>query len=305
MLSFLSIVSIYAHEKMSLIEKFGNWANEFKINLIDEMTEQHIFYNWIDNHKFIEEFNNKNLTYKLAHNQFSGMDENEFKNYLGFKLSNEKKNLRFVNKQHYIDEFYPESFNWIEQGFNQDAQDQGQCGSCWTFSTSEALSGAYFVKYDELVSFSKQQLVDCDNIHSKPKGTSMGCNGGQIDGAFKWMGKNGGLCLENDYQYVSGETKTSQECKYDCDVYENSNVVSYTDVKASSDDDMMSAIYQQPVSVAIQADQKTFQLYKSGILTDDCGTNLDHAVLVVGYGSEDGLDYYMIKNSWGTSWGCY
>lgn len=306
-LSILSMICSFTNGKIPFVEKFADWAEKFNIQMFDEVVQEHIFYNWMKNDNFIDNINNLNLTYTLGHNQFSGMNETEFSSYLGLKLNekiiNNNKYLRVQNIDTMTTMSYPDSFDWREKGFNQPAQDQGQCGSCWTFSTAEALSGAYFVKYDELISFSKQQLVDCDNLHSKPRGTSMGCNGGQIDGAFNWIGKNNGLCLEEDYKYVSGETKTEQDCKYDCLVYQNSDVLSHTDVKSSSDEQMMQAISKQPVSVAIQADQKTFQLYKNGVMTGDCGTNLDHAVLLTGYGSDNGVDYYTIKNSWGTSWG--
>jgi C1A family cysteine protease len=131
----------------------------------------------------------------------------------------------------------------------------------------------------------------------------MGCNGGLMDNAFTWIKKNGGLCTEVAYPYVSGTTQTAGTCQSTCSAVKNSAVVSYTDVPVKSDSAMMQALTQQPVSVAIEADQKAFQLYKSGVFTGECGVNLDHGVLVVGYGSMSGTDYYRIKNSWGTTWG--
>lgn len=125
-----------------------------------------------------------------------------------------------------------------------------------------------------------------------------------MDNAFTWAKKNGGVCLESEYVYVSGTTKTSGTCdqaKYTLDT--KAAPKSYTDVQTNSDAALMSAIAQQPVSVAIEADQAAFQLYKSGVFTAACGTNLDHGVLAVGYGTQDGLDYYKVKNSWGSSWG--
>jgi len=124
-----------------------------------------------------------------------------------------------------------------------------------------------------------------------------------MDNAFNWIEKNGGLCLEDDYPYTSGTTKSAGTCETTCSVVSDSDIQSYVDVKANSDDDMMAALNKQPVSIAIQADQKDFQLYKSGVFSGSCGTKLDHGVLVVGYGSEGGSDYYLVKNSWGTTWG--
>ena len=193
------------------------------------------------------------------------------------------------------------SVDWVSAGAVTPVKDQGQCGSCWSFSTTGALEGAYYTTYGSLPSFSEQQLVDCDN--RQHGGKDMGCNGGLMDNAFSWIKKNGGLCTEVSYPYVSGTTKTAGTCQTSCSAVKNSAVVSFTDVAPKSDDAMMQALTQQPVSVAIEADQKSFQLYKSGVFTGDCGVNLDHGVLVVGYGSMAGSDYYRIKNSWGTTWG--
>jgi C1A family cysteine protease len=227
------------------------------------------------------------------------MDSDEFRDYLGFSGENVRhNNLRIDNSNL---ESVPSSVNWITSGAVTGVKDQGQCGSCWSFSTTGALEGAYFTKYGKLPSFSEQQLVDCDN--RKNGGKDMGCNGGLMDNAFSWIKKNGGLCTEAEYPYVSGTTKTAGSCQTSCEVVDDSAVESFVDVPKSSDQSMMAAIAKQPVSVAIEADQKEFQLYKSGVFTGACGTNLDHGVLVVGYGTESDGDYYIVKNSWGTTWG--
>jgi C1A family cysteine protease len=124
-----------------------------------------------------------------------------------------------------------------------------------------------------------------------------------MDNAFKWINHNGGLCSENDYPYVSGDITVSGVCVKECDVVKNSIIKSFVDVKPSSDIAMMSALAKQPVSVAIQADQREFQFYNSGVYTGSCGDTLDHAVLAVGYGTLNGEKYYKVKNSWGTTWG--
>jgi C1A family cysteine protease len=122
-----------------------------------------------------------------------------------------------------------------------------------------------------------------------------------MDNAFSWIRDNGGLCSEESYPYISGTGET-EKCQTTCDLLPHSQIQSWVDV-ASTDNALMSAIAQQPVSIAIEADQKDFQLYQSGVLTSECGTTLDHGVLVIGYGTENGEDYYLVKNSWGTSWG--
>jgi len=290
-----------------LHDLFEKWAKDFKYAFNSHGEYVEIFEKWVSNHKFIEETNSRNLTYTLGHNQFSGMDLADFRKYLGYmtvgyntrdQLQGEEVNYNFRRVSS-----LPSSVNWVTAGAVTDVKDQGQCGSCWSFSTTGALEGAYAIKYDNLESFSEQQLVSCDNLqNSVNRGHDHGCNGGLMDNAFSWINKNGGLCGESDYPYVSGDG-SNPTCKTSCSVNSKSKIASFVDVAASSDEAMMTALSKQPVSIAIEADQREFQLYKSGVFTGTCGTDLDHGVLAVGYGTLDGEDYYLVKNSWASSWG--
>jgi C1A family cysteine protease len=293
-LTFFLVQSTLTTSSIVNNTKFNNWLENFKIKINDKLHLLHVFENWSENEKFIEEHNFKNLSFVLSHNRYSGFNSKEFSQFMGFE--NNKKYLRQTDNFFYNNsQSLPTSVDWREKGMVTPAKDQGQCGSCWSFSTTGALEGIYAINYD-LVSFSEQQLVDCDN--RKNGGKDMGCNGGLMDNAFEWITKNNGLCSENDYPYISGTTKTEQTCQKTCTNIKNSNIQSYYDVPVS-DNDMMAALAKQPVSIAIEADQKAFQLYSSGIFTGTCGTNLDHGVLLVGYNT----DYYILKNSWGSSWG--
>jgi len=296
---FCLFVTVSGNILTTLFEK---WAVEFKYDIYDNYVE--LFEKWVSNHKFIEETNAKNLTYTLGHNQFSAMDQTDFRAYLGYNsIEQNEEKFYFENSQYGLRGSLPESVNWVEFGGVTPVKDQGKCGSCWSFSTTGALECAYFKKYGNLESFSEQQLVSCDNFkNTQNRGHDHGCSGGLMDNAFQWIEGNGGLCREADYPYVSGEGVVDV-CETKCTPVRGSKIVEFVDVKPSDDVAMMTAISNQPVSIAIEADQREFQLYKSGVFTGTCGTKLDHGVLVVGYGSENGNDYYLVKNSWAESWG--
>jgi len=340
-LSFLMMASVATAGNLrnSFSDKFEQWVRDFQVTINDNEHKEHLFVNWVKNDKMIDVTNARNLTYSLGHNHFSGMDSNEFSEYMGFQdnantlgshinINKIKERLAEVKcLKSCVDEYdsasklstitcvkdciqekvglsmnnLPESVDWVKAGAVTPVKNQGQCGSCWSFSTTGSLEGAYYNTYGTLPSFSEQQLVDCDN--RKNGGKDMGCNGGLMDNAFTWIEKNGGLCSEDDYPYTSGDTKTAGTCQTTCDVVDNSVVTTFTDVHPSNDVDMMTALSKQTVSIAIEADQQAFQLYKSGVFTGTCGTNLDHGVLTVGYGTLDGQDYYKVKNSWGATWG--
>lgn len=322
--------------------RFSHWLQQFEIRVETEGHLAHLFRNWVQNDKYIEETNFQNLTYTLGHNQFSGMDEYEFAEFLhkGGLLTSSSSSLpeqgkrqaeaelrRFLRGSDLVngadegdlvdivldldqDEMWqssttlPLAIDWRALGAVTPVKDQGQCGSCWSFSTTGSLEGAYFVSTGVLQSFSEQELVSCDNF--KNGGTNLGCNGGNVEPTLTWVGKQGGICREEDYPYVSGTGKVP-DCSRSCSPVSGTTVKKVIEVTANSDTAMMTALVQQPVSVAIEADQSAFQLYKSGVFTGACGANLDHAVLLVGYGTDDsingGTDYYIMKNSWSASWG--
>jgi hypothetical protein len=281
------------------IQRFSDWLNAFNMEIHDNNHFGHIFVNWLNNDKFIEVTNSQNLSYTVGHNSFSGYNLEEFGSIMGFR-NKDNTNLRgienVVSGGDVLDAL-PASVDWRGSGVTP-VKDQGQCGSCWSFSTTGALESAYYNKYGKLMSFSEQQLVDCDNLKNGGRG-DRGCNGGLMDNAFTFIGKYGGLCTEDAYPYVSGSTSDEGTCQKTCQLVSGSKIVSFVDVTPDSDDAMMSALVKQTVSVAIEADSMDFQLYKSGVFTGKCGTNLDHGVLLVGYTP----DSYILKNSWGTSWG--
>jgi C1A family cysteine protease len=283
--------------------KFENWLTNFNITVKDNQRLAHMLNNFANNDDIIE-LHNKNTmnTFELGHNQFSHMNSEEFKAYVGDTYIKEHEDDEHEDDEYEHEDYevltaLPASVDWTTKGAVTGVKDQGNCGSCWSFSATGALEGAYQIKYGTLVSFSEQNLVSCDTIDSA-------CNGGLMDNAFKWTTSNGGLCTESGYPYTSGTTGQKGTCTTTCAKNTAVTPKSFTDVAKNSDSALMTALVQQPVSIAIQADQPAFQLYKSGVLTGTCGSNLDHGVLAVGYGTwTDGINYYKVKNSWGTSWG--
>ena len=188
----------------------------------------------------------------------------------------------------------PLTVDWRSKAVTS-VKDQKQCGSCWTFSATGAIEGAWAIAKGQLVDLSEQELVDCA---SGVAYGSHGCSGGQMDGAFKFVIANG-QCSYSAYPYTATDgTCMSQKCGV------VARISSCSDVKANDQISLRGAVAQQPVSIAIEADTRYFQSYASGVLTSSsCGTNLDHGVLIVGYGQENGQDYWLVKNSWGTTWG--
>jgi len=300
----------FLHDRAYYEDKFFSWLNNHAIKPGTGEEFVRFLENFISNDIFIETHNALgNKTYTLGHNKFSHLNVNEWKAYVSKGLIKPEVPVsEFLHTAPPPDvaSALPDYVDWTEKGGVTDVKDQGQCGSCWSFSTTGALEGAVFAKTGKLTSLSEQNLVDCDRRRFGYKDNA--CDGGLMDNAFVFASENGGLCAEEDYPYESGQTTKAGTCNKNCIKVPNTapskkEKGAFTDVEAS-DAALMSALVQQPVSVAIQADTKAFQLYSSGVFTSsECGSNTDHGVLAVGYGTLDGIPYYKVKNSWGSTWG--
>ncbi|KAK6128698.1 hypothetical protein DH2020_037548 [Rehmannia glutinosa] len=244
---------------------YENWlARHGKIyNAIGEKDER--FEIFKDNLRFVDEHNTANRTYKVGLNRFADLTNEEYKSlYLGTRSDAKRRFVKSKNGSR----------------------------SCWAFSTVAAVEGINKIVTGELITLSEQELVDCD------KTENTGCNGGLMDYAFQFIISNGGMDTEDDYPYRGFDGKCDPGRK-------NAKVVSidgYEDVP-QDEKALQKALAHQPVSVAIEASGRALQLYSSGVFTGECGTELDHGVVAVGYGTENGVDYWIVRNSWGTDWG--
>jgi len=230
--------------------------------------------------------NDEQDTYTLAMNKFGDLTSEEFSaTYL--KLT---PRVRAAVINDTAEDLQVTTIDWQAKGAVTPVKDQGQCGSCWAFSTTGGLEGAHQIATGTLLSLSEQQLVDCAGSQG-----NQGCNGGLMDDAFKWIIQNKGIGSEASYPYtgVDGTCKT---------VPSVATLSKFTDVTAGSEAALGAALNSQPISIAIQANQIGFQFYQSGVFNGVCGRQLDHGVLLVGSGT-DSLAYWRVKNSWGASWG--
>jgi C1A family cysteine protease len=287
------------HERSYYEEKFYNWLQVHKVEVHSGEHFVNMLANFASNDDLINVHNSGNETYTLGHNQFSHLNAEEWRTFVKGSGYSPRETTPDAVLEAADPATLAASIDWVSKGGVTGVKDQGSCGSCWSFSTTGALESAYKNKYGTLKSFSEQHLVDCDTRSNG--GTDMGCNGGLMDSAFTWTKKNGGLASEADYAYVSGTTKKAGTCDATKNGKKDVKVTptGYTDVTKNSDSALVTALNKQTVSVAIEADQQAFQLYKSGVFSGTCGATLDHGVLAVGYDDAS----WKVKNSWGASWG--
>ena len=246
---------------------------------------------FLANQRLVKEHNAANKKFTVALNKFAAYTPAEYKALLGFRMDLKKRvAVKSTKKAN------AESLDWRDKGVVNGIKDQAQCGSCWAFSTVQAIESADAISTGTLQSFSEQNLVDCVT-------SCFGCNGGLMTEAFQYVidNQNGQWCLESDYVYKAVDG-ICQFSKYS----HVGSISKYVNVNEGDEDDLAAKCEQYgPVAVAIDASNWSFQLYHGGIYDESsCSpSNLDHGVGCVGYGSEDGTKYWIVRNSWGTSWG--
>ncbi|XP_057947928.1 senescence-specific cysteine protease SAG39 [Malania oleifera] len=288
-------------EAAAMTEKHRQWMALHGRIYKDAEEEERRFGVFKQNVELIEAFNKEEKRgYKLGVNEFADQSNEEFRaTHNGYRRagvpsggvgSSPATSFRYANVT-----AVPESMDWRKKGAVTPIKNQGQCGCCWAFSAVAAMEGITQLKTGKLTSLSEQELVDCD-----VNGGDYGCEGGLMDNAFQFIQQNHGLTTESAYPY-EGSDGTCNTKKAASSI---AKISGYEDVPSNSEAALLKAVASHPVSVAIDGGGYEFQFYTSGVFTEDCGTDLDHAVTAIGYGTAaDGSKYWLVKNSWGTKWG--
>ncbi|XP_027182057.1 zingipain-2-like, partial [Coffea eugenioides] len=280
---------------------FENWCKQHGKTYPSEEEKQYRLRVFEDNYDYVTKHNSlANSTYTLSLNAFADLTHHEFKaKYLGFSASADglirlNRGSSSIGASGAVGKYdIPSSLDWRNKGTVTNVKDQGSCGACWAFSATGAIEGINEIVTGSLVSLSEQELIDCDRSYNN------GCNGGLMDYTYEFVVKNGGIDTEQDYPF-KGRDGTCNSNKLKRRVV---SIDGYIDVPPNNEQELLQAVAAQPVSVGICGSERGFQLYSGGIFTGPCSTSLDHAVLIVGYDSKNGADYWIVKNSWGTSWG--
>ncbi len=229
-------------------------------------------------------------------NEFGDLTGAEFARiFNGYKMQERSNNTKFYQPDNSLS--LPAAIDWRMKGAVTGVKNQGQCGACWSFSATGAVEGQYFLKQGQLVSLSEQNLIDCSSSYG-----NHGCKGGAMDKAFTYIMANNGDDTESSYPYEMKEGN----CRFNRSNV-GANIAGFKDIPTGNEAYLLSVVGSVgPVSVAIDASHSSFQFYNgSGVYIEPAcsSSRLDHGVLVVGYGTENGQDYWLVKNSWGTNWG--
>ena len=276
-------------------EHFTAWLLEHKPhyrNNVEKVADR--FKVFAKNLDKIREINAQNKSYYLGLTGLTDLTQEEYKQfYLNKELKSAKQTSTLPFTHANVEAV--DKIDWRDKGAVTPVKNQGMCGSCWAFSSTGSMEGINFINSGKLISLSEEQLVNCDK-------TDHGCGGGLMDNAFKYVINNGGIDTEADFPYHA--FSLWRTCPADKEGNHAVTITDYTDVPTKNKDALLQALSAQPVSIAIEADHFVFQNYRGGIITEDtCGDTLDHGVLAVGFDTTADTPYWIVKNSWGASWG--
>lgn len=264
------------------------------------------FKEYVKNSKYIERMNDKKEhNFVLGETKFTHLSNDRYRQIASGSVKssiqdNEKIILDVTTAAYTSAPYIPLSYDWTNTPAVTPVKDQGFCGACWAFSTAAAMEAALYLKYGEQKQLSEEQLVSC-NLRE------LGCGGGNPRNIYSWVAANGGLTTSYQFPYISGTIGKASNAHCDVALINRDSRLSTVKlgrVKPFSAAALRAAIATQPVVVFLDGSSMLFQNYRGGIINSpDCGNDLSHAMLAVGYGTRNGVDYIKIKNSYGTNWG--
>ena len=276
------------------------WFEEFKTahtrHYPSAAEEKMRYATFRDNLEAIAKRNADRTLGKHFINEFSDLSSEEFKaRFLGYKP---KANVTAPANDLRVPHVTAASVDWRSHSpaVLTPVKNQGQCGSCWAFSATEQIETDVAMATGQLFTLSPQQITSCDH-------TDLGCNGGNTETAYKYVIGAGGLVAESDYPYTSGTTGATGRCRSSSTESKVATIGGYQTVSriGFTESHMVSQIQTSPLSVCVDAE--VWQTYSSGIVGSSCGKQLDHCVQAVGLNVDGDTPYWIVRNSWGTSWG--
>jgi cathepsin F len=292
LLLVLASLSLSAFAHFSAEAQWGEFKYTHR-KVYSRVEERYRFAVFKNNLLLAQKYQAANPQAKFGVTKFSDLTPEEFKVlYLGLV-----RKANISEKSNYYKpsiKDIPASWDWNQKGAVTDVKDQGNCGSCWAFSAIQNIESQNFLKHNQLIDLSEQQLVDCDKI-------DQGCNGGEMQIAFQWLADHGGVASEADYPYTGWD----ETCKFTPSMAKVL-VTGYLNISTNESEIAQSLVELGPLAVGVVADP--WQFYIEGIIGPEvCDGDLDHGVLLVGYGHGMGIisaaDFWLIKNSWGGGWG--
>ncbi|XP_020089331.1 fruit bromelain-like [Ananas comosus] len=276
-----------------MMKRFEEWMAQYGRVYNDNDEKMRRFQIFKNNVNHIETFNNHSEnSYTLGINQFTDKTNNEFiSQYTGVSLP---LNIETELVESFDDvdiSAVAQSIDWRDYGAVTSVRNQGSCGSCWAFSAIATVEGIYKIKTGYLVSLSEQEVLDC--------AVSYGCKGGWVDKAYDFIISNNGVTSAAYYPYQGYKGTCAANS-----VPNSAYITGYTYVQRNNERSMMYAVSKQPIAALIDASGNNFQYYRGGVYSGPCGTSLNHAITIIGYGQDSsGTKYWIVRNSWGSSWG--
>jgi len=297
LLSFTLLAIVSAIGDAEARNSFEEFKLAFPKNYASIGEQERKYQTFKDNLDFIKNFNSTEKGFTVGINEFTDMTNEEFRAVYGRGINITRKPAPLPPSTLKSTSTAPTAWDWRTRGAITPVKNQGQCGSCWSFSATGAIEAAWFIKHNQLISLSEQNLIDC----SVTDGNN-GCNGGLMEYAFQYVIRNQGVELEATYPYTANGPNY---CKFNRS-NQGANIQTYKKILSGYEAGLLEATYASPVTAGIDSSPRSFQFYSGGVYNDPSCTSykLDHAVLVVGYGSDGyGNDYWIVKNSWGPTWG--